>query len=55
MTVEEGSEKALWNCFRAKCGWTGSASTRAGSGANKAYRQFTNAEGERGCCVALER
>lgn len=47
MTIDEGSEKAVWNCFRAKCGWTGSVNTQAGI--NKAYRQFTNADGA-GCC-----
>ena len=43
VTIEEGSEKAVWNCFRAKCGWTGGVNTR--QGINKAYRQFTNDAG----------
>lgn len=41
--IEEGSETATWNCFRAKCGWTGGVNTKQGT--SKAYRQFTNDAG----------
>ena len=53
VTIEEGSENAVWNCFRAKCGWTGGVNSR--QGINKAYRQFTNDSGAaaaRGVTVA---
>lgn len=33
----------MWNCFRAKCGWTGRVNTRQGT--SKAYRQYTNESG----------
>ncbi|KAL4858725.1 Twinkle [Chlorella vulgaris] len=43
VTIEEGSESVMWNCFRAKCGWQGRVDTRGGT--SKAYRQYKNDSG----------
>ena len=43
VTIHEGSEEAVWNCFRAKCNWTGSVNVR--QGLNNAYRRYTNESG----------
>ena len=45
VTIDEASENAVWNCFRAKCGMTGSTNVKPNT--TKAYRQFTNTEGGR--------
>lgn len=50
MTIDDASENAVWNCFRAKCGMTGSTNVKPN--ATKAYRQFTNTEGA-GCSLGL--
>ena len=48
VTVEEGGQAAVWNCFRAKCGWAGGVSLAKQQRGGRQKQQYTNDQGRRG-------